>query len=602
MLLRVILVFSFCIVGLLLQGQDTNLANQYYQNGEYEKAGATYKILMERDPKKQYYFDQYVECMMAMEDFESAEKTIKQRLKTNPTQVQLYVTYGNLYNRQFQEEKAELMYLKAIDKMPADLGTISKLGDTFRRMTKFDEAIQVYEKGGKLMKNDQIFAYNLGNLYMSKGNISKMLHYHLSSATDNPNKLNHLKTTFQRSLKEESSYDTLKIQLYERIQDQPENPVYPELLQWAFVQGKEYDKALRQARSLDRSLNENGRRIFELARTASNDDDFDTAIKAYRYLIDEKGAQSVYYVDAHQKMLAAKRKKVIGQYDYTQGDIDSLDQEYKVFIEKFGINNQTGEMVKQYAEFLALYKNDLDGAIGLLKQIVEIRSINKNTVAKSKIGLADYYLMQNEIWESTLLYSQVDKDFEEEFLGELARFKNAKLSYYNGDFAWAQEQFDILKAATSRLISNDAIDLSVLIMDNMGLDTTTVPLHMYAQAELLAFQNKYDQAFAKLDSIGEVYPSHSLEDDVLYTKARFFTKLRQYDKAIEAYNKVIEIYPEEIRADNSIFELAELYETRFDEPEKAKELYEKLFIDFSNSTFAIEARKRYRILRGDNIQ
>lgn len=602
MLHRILLIFSFCFACLIAECQDTNLANQYYQNGEYEKAAATYKLLLAKEPTKQYYFDQYVECLLSLEDYETAEKTIKNKIKDNPKMVQLYVTYGNLYNRQFEEDKAEEMYLKAIDKLPADLGTISKLGDTFRRMTKFDKAIQVYEKGGKLMKNEQIFAYNLGTLYLNKGNISKMLYYHLSSATNNPNKLNHLKTTFQRTLKEETSYDTLKIQLYERIQDQPENPVYPELLQWAFVQGKEYDKALRQARSLDRSLNENGRRIYDLARTATNDQDYDTAIKAYRYLIDEKGPQSAYYVDAHQKMLAAKRNKVIGQFDYTQGDIDSLDQEYKVFIEKFGVNNQTGELVKEYAEFLALYKNDLDGAITLLKQIVEIRSINKNTVAKSKIGLADYYLMQDEIWESTLLYSQVDKDFKEEYLGELARFKNAKLSYYNGDFAWAQEQFDILKAATSRLISNDAIDLSVLIMDNMGLDTTTIPLHMYAQAELLAFQNKYDAAFAKLDSISEVYPSHSLEDDVLYTKARFYTKLRQYDKAIEAYNKVIEIYPEEIRADNSIFELAELYETRFDDLEKAKELYEKLFIDFSNSTFAIEARKRYRKLRGDNIQ
>jgi tetratricopeptide (TPR) repeat protein len=200
------------------------------------------------------------------------------------------------------------------------------------------------------------------------------------------------------------------------------------------------------------------------------------------------------------------------------------------------------------------------------------------------------------------MYSQVDKDFREDFLGEKARFKNALLSYYNGDFEWSQAQFDILKASTSKLISNDAIDRSIFILDNMGTDSIVVPLQMYAETELLIFQNKYDEALAKLAEIKNTYVVHPLRDDILYLEANIFKNRKDLDSAIKAYNEVITLHPDEIRCDNAIFELAELYDIYLKDTTKAMELYEKLFIDYSNSTFAVEARKRFRKLRGDEIQ
>ncbi len=227
--------------------------------------------------------------------------------------------------------------------------------------------------------------------------------------------------------------------------------------------------------------------------------------------------------------------------------------------------------------------------------------LHPEAVAKAKLALGDYYLMNGDRWEASLLFSQVDKDFKEGQMGEYARYRNAKLSYYAGDFEWAQEQFKILKGATSKLISNDAIDMSVFILDNLGLDTTEVTLQMFAQADLLAFQNKYDEAITKLDSIKVLFPDHSLDDDVLYTKAQIYKKLRRTDEVISMYQAIIEKFPTEIKADNAIFELAELYETQLNDPEKAKPLYEKLFLDYSASTLAHEARMRYRILRGDEL-
>jgi TolA-binding protein len=200
------------------------------------------------------------------------------------------------------------------------------------------------------------------------------------------------------------------------------------------------------------------------------------------------------------------------------------------------------------------------------------------------------------------LYSQVDKEFREEQLGQEARFKNARLSYFNGDFQWAQAQFDVLKASTSKLIANDALDLSVFIMDNLNLDTTSDAISLYSAAEMLMFQNKFDDAFLKLDTLRRGFPEHSLQDDILYLEAQIYEKKRNWTKAAELYQQVVDKYKEDIRADNSLYALAQIYETRLNDLEKAKTLYEKIFIDYSGSVFAVEARKRFRFLRGDKVQ
>jgi tetratricopeptide (TPR) repeat protein len=280
-------------------------------------------------------------------------------------------------------------------------------------------------------------------------------------------------------------------------------------------------------------------------------------------------------------------------------DLEILKNEYESFLNEFGQNKSTAHIQFDLATLEAFFLNNLDQAIALLEELKAIPGLNKYLKANSKLQLGDFYLMKGEQWESTLLYSQVDKEFKDDLLGQRARFKNAKLSYFTGDFQWAQTQFDVLKASTSKLIANDALDLSVFIMDNLGLDTISDPLEIFANAELLVFQNRFEEAVDAWDQVEKLFPDHALEDDIYFSKAEMFEKRRQYALAAEMYQKVFDLFPDEIRADNSLFALARLYENQLADPEKAKELYEKLFIDFSNSTLAVEARKRYRILRGD---
>ena len=600
--MKAIFVIFFIFLIHVLPAQDSRLAHEYFMAGEYEKAAIIYKKLFEKGQNNYIYFGKYIESLISMEDFDLAENEIKDQLKKSPNHMQLYVTYGNLFERQFMPEEADIQYKKAIANIPPDVWVINNLGNAFTQLTKYDMAIEAYRKGSDLLNNDQLFAYNLADLYRRKGDLKNMITYNLKALANRPSSLEHYKTVFQRYLTKEEDLEELRRQLYNLIAEYPDNEVYPEILEWVYIERKEYGKALRQARALDRKYEEDGRRVMNLGDIAYMAGDYDTAITAYEYVSRNKSLNNTLYVEAKRAILKSKRNKITKNFNYQLSDLDSLQLEYIGFIDEFGINRMTEYLVKEYADFLAIYKNDLSAAIKVLEELINISSINKYVRANSKISLADYYLMQGEIWEATLLYSQVEKTFREEYLGEISRFKNAKLSYYAGNFEWAQIQFDILKAATSKLIANDAIELSVFIMDNMGLDTTDVPLKMFAEAELLTVQNKFDDAFIKLDSITVLYPEHALEDDIIYQIANLHFKLKNLDEAVNLYTKVYEKYPEEIRADNALMTSAEIHEYHFKDLDKAKSLYEKLFIEFSSSTYAVEARKRYRILRGDNIQ
>ena len=600
-MLRYGLIFFLVISSALcLFGQESKLAQQYYENGEYEKASALYHKLYEKQNYNDYYFERYVECLINLEEYEDCEKAIKKQIKKRPNQVQLYVTYGNLFERQYKEAEAAKQYETAVDQLTADRFIITKLSNAFSRLTKFDLAIKAYEKGAALLKDDQVFAYNLADLYRRKGNHPKMIEYYLNSVAANPTRMSSIKTLFQRYLEEED-YQILQTQLYDRVQKDRDAIYYPEMLSWVFIQKKDYKNAFRQERALDRRLEENGTRVYRLAEIAHQDKDYDTAIAAYEYIVEDKGITSSYYIGAKKNALACNRKKITEGYDYTMEDLRTLETSYETFLNEFGRNKTTASIVHELANLEAFFINDLAKATSLLEEMINYPGINPSTQAEGKIKLADFYLMQGEIWEATLLYSQVDKTYKDDLLGHEARFRNAKLSYYAGDFQWAQTQFDILKASTSKLIANDALDLSIFIMDNLGLDTTTTSLQLYSEAELLVFQNRFEESFNKLDSLVTIFPEHTLKDDVYYLKAKVYTKQKDYPNAVKMYEKIIEDHKDEIRADNALFELADMYENQLNDPEKAKGLYEQIFIDFSDSTLAVDARKRFRKLRGDSI-
>lgn len=600
MIQKTLLTILVGFLGFAAMAQDPRLAFQYKQDGELEKAAELFKKLHEKSPGTDYYFNNYLECLLQMEQIAQAKEAIQQEIKKRPTDSQLMVQYGNILDKIGETDAAEEQYKKAVKTLNSDKFGIIKLGNAFTTVNKLELAAMVFEKGEELFPGENAFAYNLADIYRRLGNTDKMVFYYLNSLEGNPASLESIKTVFQRFLAEDD-YGYLQEQLYSRMQADENSELYPELLAWIFLNKKDYRNAMRQLKALDRKLGENGQRVFNLAYQAVFDDEFDTAIDGFQYIVDEKGRNSSYYIEAKKGVLTTKRKKITDDPNYDKAALLELEADFVQFLEEFGSNSLTAPIIIELAELQAYYIGETGRAIMTLSNLVQYKGINRFVLANAKLDLADLHLISGDRWEATLLYSQVDKDFEEEILGQEARFRNARLSYFVGDFEWAQQQFNILKTATSKFIANDALDLSVFIMDNLGLDSTDVPLKKYAEADLLIFQNRFTEAQTLLNEIRVEFPEHKLEDDILYLEAQLLTKQRDYPAAIAKYLSIIERFPEEIRADNAMFALGEVYENYLNQPEEAMKYYERLFMEFNSSTLAIDARKRYRLLRGDSI-
>ena len=595
-----IFIISLILPVIAFTQPDPRLADYYFQNGELEKAASIYDQLNKQGNGE--YFDRYVSCLMDLNRNDEAEKNLQKQIKKEPNKVSLYVTYGKLYEKLLKPEKADEQYKKAIEKLTPDRYNIDNLAMNFNTLSKYDWALKTYEHGSDLLKNKNVFSFNMAELYRRNDDTKKMINAYLNSLSDNSAYLPSVEAMLQRYVSTPDELNELQSQIYARIQEEQKNPAFPELLSWFFLQKKDYKNAFRQLKSVDRINNEDGRRVFDLAAIAEGDHDYDAAVDGYNYILSEKGRSSLYFIEAKRNLLACKRKKLTEGYGFTNEELKSVEKEYESFLDEVGRNNRTASIVAELADLEAFYLKNLDKAIALLEEIVNYPMIDRDVQSRAKLSLGDFYLIKGERWEATLLYSQVDKLYKDDPIGHEARFRNAKLAYYFGDFDWAKAQFDVLKSSTSKLIANDAIDMSVFIMDNTGLDSTTAALNLYAQAELLVFQNRFDAAFVKLDSIDIKFPKHALADDVLYLRAQIYKKMRRYDDAIVAYNKILKDYKEDIRADNALFEMAEVYDTRLNDKAKAKELYERLFTEYTDSTLAVEARKRFRFLRGDKLK
>ena len=174
-------------------------------------------------------------------------------------------------------------------------------------------------------------------------------------------------------------------------------------------------------------------------------------------------------------------------------------------------------------------------------------------VAEGKMDLADIYLLDEQPWESILLYAQVERMFKDQPLGNQAKLKAAKLSYFNGEFELAKSNLDILKLATSREIANDALDLSILIKNNTVFDSTDVVMQNYAAIELLLFQNRIDSALINMDKMLAAYSSHSIADELFFLKANTLRQIGKFDKALVALETINTTHYYELLGDDALF-------------------------------------------------
>lgn len=575
---------------------DAFLARQFLQNGEIAKAAEYYAELYRENPTE--YYEAYLSVLIQLKDFEKAEKTIKQQYKQSGSNPLYILDLADLYLKQNREPDAEKQFSKTIKELKPDRYTIGQIAEKFIRLKQLDYAQKTYLKAKDILKDRSAFNLDLANLLFLKNDITGMINAYLDEAPYQATDLSSIENGLQKALVDEKTKDALEKELLFRIQANKTLFVYQDLLVWLYMQRNDFDGAVLQAKSLDLLRREDGENLMRISKTAAEQKDFDAAIKGYQYVIN-KGANYPWYVSANLELINVKRDKLVNSPNYSNEQLFSLKQTYQNFISTFKNEYTTTYAILELAQLEALYLHDIDSAIAHVIPVTENSRAPKDLLAKAKMYLGDYYLIADQPWESLLLYTQVEKEQKGNPLGEEAKFRNAKLAYYKGDFEWAQTQLKIIKANTSEFISNDAIDLSVFILDNLNTDTIDYALLKFAKSDLLRYQNKLDEAEDTLNDITKNYSGTALQDDILYLKYKIERDRQHYDKAAEYLEKIVSFYGDDILADNAIFYLGELNQKFLNNEEKAKQYYEKIIVEYKDSTFAIEARKRYRKLRGD---
>jgi len=593
------ILFSFVWAPIIAQTSDLEIAESYVKSGECDLAIIYYQKIIQTDKRKQVY-DNYMKCLLETEDYKGAQKLAKSFNKAQPKNPNYIVDLGLVYSRMGDENKATKAYKEAIKSLAPSQNQVNALANRFIRLNKLALAYDTYKRGQKIMEGRYNFHYEIATLEGIRGNTEAMIDEYLDLILDNPAYLNTVQNALTRNFdfaetNEKTEY--LREALMIRVQDYPDNLNYSEMLIWLMIQQKEFYGAFIQAKALDMRLNENGRRILNLARLAKNNRDYKTAIRCYEYL-SEKGPENAYFIFSQAERLDVIETQMLESADYSEY-LPTLDVEYNKTLKKLGLDNNTANILKDWAHLKAYYMNDMDTAIVMLNSALKIPGLYNKVAAYIKLELADIYMMTNNIWEASLLYLQVDKDFKNDILGHEAKFRNARLYYYTGNFGWAKAQLDVLKASTSKLIANDAMELSLLISDNLALDTITEPLEMYARADLLYLQHKDEETILTLDSITELFPGHALQDEIYFKKYEIAFRGKNYEEAKSYLEKIIEVFPFDILADKTIYNLALLYEERFNNSEKASELYELILMTYPNSLYVDEARKRFREIRGD---
>lgn len=589
-----------CMTSVSHAQSDADLADAYFQKGECDKVVALYQKVLRKDFNK-IYLRRYVNCSIKLKDFEEAEKFFKRQQKSDPRFGYLYTLYwGRMLEQTGQMPLATQKYEESLAQVPSkDLNAYKELSDEFREIDNTEAAIGALLKGRDAAGNETIFKMELASLYAQTGKTEQMIEELLSLGLAIQNK-EVIQNYLQDFLKEEKDQAKFEKVLYEKIQRHPNETFYAEMLIWFFSQKKQFGKAFIQERALDRRLKYNGTKVFDLGNLALQNKDYNAAIQSFDYLIKEY-PQGQLYPYARRMVIVAREEQVKNTFPIEKASVRKLIDDYRKLLSELGQNNRTLEAMRSMANLYAFYIDDKDSAIVVLQDAVKIGRAESDFIDKCKLDLGDIYLLKNEPWESTLLYSQVEKSQKETPLGYEAKLRNARQYYYTGDFELSKALLDILKMATSREIANDAGSLSLLIQDNTGLDTSEDAMKEYAAIDLLLYQNQTELALTRLDQMLKRYQDHPLADEILWLKARTYAKMGETQKAVENLQVIVDKFSIDILGDDALYMMADLYQNRLKDKEKSMDLYQKLLEKYPASIHAADARKKFRQLRGDNL-
>ncbi len=585
--------FIICLlVAQISFGQIDALAKRYYEEGSYDKALRIYQSIYDKNPRRLDIFNALVATHQQLEQYDIAQSLLLDKVSGKASPPQLFIELGYNYQLQGLDQDAQHYYNLAYQGIEIRPNYALFIGDNFDKYGLLEWAVKSYERGMELSPNAD-FNFQLARIYGEMGAFKNMFTKYIDALVKRPKYNSFTKRNFEQYISDDPDNEAnqiLKKILIKRSQQDPKL-VYNELLSWLFVQQGEYKKAFAQEKAIFKRDSSTLDHIIELAGIVTEAEQYEMAIDIYEYAIEMSEIEQEQ-LEAHRQRMAILIK--------TESNPQKIVNAFNALFETYGLGTNTHTLQIDYNHYLAFSMAKTDEAIENLKALLK-KKLNRFQESRVKMELADILVFTEKFNQALIYYSQIQKKVEGNVLAQKARFKVARTSYFKGDFKWSQIQLDVLKKSTSQLIANDAMELSLLISDNSVEDSTQTALKKYAKADLLGVQRKNAEAIALLDGILNDHKGESIEDEALYKQAQLYELTENYSAAEANYLKIVETFRQDIIADDAVYHLARLYDFKLAQPEKAREFYEQIVFDFADSIYFVDARKRYRNLRGDDI-
>ncbi|WP_417363002.1 tetratricopeptide repeat protein [Galbibacter sp.] len=591
--------FIFIFFALTSHGfyaQDQIIARQYFDEGNFEKAAVYYERFHRNNPQHSGVIVPLVETYQQLEKYQKAEALLLEAAKGPKVNPVLYIEIGYNYSLMSEQQKAEEYYNKAIASLSINPNYAYILGKTFRTKSLLEQAISTYKKAMEL--NGQLnFVYDLATIYGELGEVELMYSMYLELIKKSPNLAPTIKRNLGRFVTDDAGSEnniSFKKAVLRKTQSEPD-VLWNEMLSWMFVQQRDYKNAFVQQRAIyKRSEAKSLLQIVDLGVVALENEDVDTAKAIYEFIIAETN-------DVQQVIQAKLNLITLKITDSEQGNTNAIKSDFEKLLAEYGNSVNTLMVQIKYAKFLAFQMGESSHAEQLLKQALTL-SKDRFLQAQLKITLADVLVYDEKFNQALIYYAQVQKNLKNDVWGQYARFKVAQTSFYKGDFQWAETQLNILKSSTSQLIANDALELKLLISDNIQQDSIHTALKLYAKADLLAYQNNTAESIRILQEILDNHKGDNIEDQALLKQGELFEQLKQYDKAALNFEKIIAFYSDGILMDDALFHLGVLNLKKRMMPEHAKKLFERIIFEHQDSIYFVQARELYRSIRGDQLE
>ncbi len=590
---------------------DFQLAKKYYLDSDYEKAVLYYEKIFKESKYRLKIYENYKSAFVELSKFKEAEKLSKHLIKENPKKLKFLVDLGFIYGLVDRSDKKNQVFDKAIEQINKETSfdNAFELGLAFEKIGNLEKALEVYLNfESKNLQNSFGFHSKIALIYNKTGQTNKMINTFFEMLDFNNKFLNNVQNglvnsiDFQNNLKEK---EILRQSIIQKIQANPKRIVFIELLAWFYMLNNDYENAYTQIKALDKKLNKNGSKLLELGNTALNNQDFNVATKCFEDVILKSNSLELKFEAKNKKLFALKSKILYGN-QIVQEELELLKTNYLLILSQLNnSNNVYNNSLRKYnllldlSELEAFYLSDISSAKQHLNDAILIPRLREEQKANAKLKLADILVLEDNIWEASLMYLQIEKKFKDDQLGHLAKFKNAQVYYFSGEYDWCQAQLKVLKASTSKLIANDALELSVLISDNYNMDTSEVAMKLFSYADMLSFQQQFSKANTLYDSILKNFKNHSLNDEIIFRKAKIDLKQHNYQKAIENFKLLVDNYPNSILLDNSLFLIASIYQEKIKDSDQAKKYFKTILFEHKGSLYAAESRKRFRKLAGN---